>query len=93
MQVIGRFESDQSQILRDNLYRFKTTSPTEFRVYNLTHSTYSWSLYSLSPETKQEIFEDSASFSLERTIKLYQVELLEKEREVQTSYRDKKITK
>lgn len=92
MQIIGKFESPEGTTLRDNFYRFRHPPCAIFRINNLAHSSYTWTLYSIN-ETNEECFEDSAWFNIERTVKLYQMELLEKEREIQTSIREKKIGK
>lgn len=93
MQVIGKFESREGVTLREQSYRFHHPQPAVFRLNNLAHATYAWTLYSIAPAANEEHFEDAASFNIERTVKLYQVELLEKEREVQTSVREKNVSR
>lgn len=73
MQIIGKFENDPNVSLKDSFYRFRNAHPVEFRVTNLNHSSYTWSLYLVNPETMEETFVDTASFNIERTIKLYQM--------------------
>lgn len=73
MQIIGKFENDPNVSLKDSFYRFRKAHPVEFRVTNLNHSNYTWSLYLVNAETMEERFVDTASFNIERTIKLYQM--------------------
>lgn len=93
MQVLGKFQSDPDQTIKDSLYRFRNAVPAGFRISNLNTASYTWSIYSLHPESKEETYEDAAVFSLDRTVKLYQMELAEREREVQTSFKQKSIEK
>lgn len=58
--------------------KFRNIGPAGFRISNVGAASYTWSIYSLHPETKEETYEDSAVFSLERTVKLYQMELTER---------------
>jgi hypothetical protein len=62
MQVIGKFESSPGA-LRDGFYRFRHPQPAAFRLNNLAHATYAWTLYSISPN-EEESFEDSAAFNI-----------------------------
>ena len=78
MQVLGKFANDPEQIIKDSMYKFRSICTAGFRISNNGATSYTWSIYSVHPETKEETYEDSAVFSLERTVKLYQMELAER---------------
>ena len=53
MQVMGKFESGLTHNTRDNMYRFRNTPSASFRLNNLGHSTYTWTLYAIGAEDEQ----------------------------------------
>lgn len=89
MQVMGKFESGLTHNTRDNMYRFRNTPSASFRLNNLAHSTYTWTLYAVDPSTLLETYIDCANFDMAPSVKMYEVELLEKEREIQTTHKEK----
>lgn len=62
MQVFGNYPSGNKNNLKDTLYRFKLVQGSRFRLKNVYHSTYTWSLYSVGHEDGVEEFEDAVSF-------------------------------
>ena len=89
VQVIGSFYSGTKHNSKETLYKFKYPEPAKFRLKDLSHATYIWNFYSFNPVQSSEDYQDSVSVDLMRTIELYEVELLEKEREIQTSFKER----
>lgn len=56
MQVLGKFTNDPEQTIKDSMYRFRSHGPAGFRISNIGTANYTWSIYSINPETKEETY-------------------------------------
>ena len=92
MQVIGRFPTDE-QPARESVFKFRNCANCIFRLNNLANGNYTWRLYRISPTNGQEIPEESTSFNVKMSVELYDMELAEKEKEIQPNLKDKAVQK
>jgi len=53
MQIINKFSSGFDHNIKDSIYRFGNPEINSFRVTNMDHTIYTWSIYKVSAANNQ----------------------------------------